>query len=147
MILRQGQGKRLFYERSVLLRYMARVKNGLLTQPIGQENYLDTLHLEHCPRARSSKKEAGPNVDSPEGSIVALVIDGMGLLYFHKFSLVEPGHSPLAVTLANAGIFDYRLIGQTAKLTQGSSTKDNKELSSIHRGRSCGILYLCNQPM
>jgi hypothetical protein len=43
MILRQGQGKRLFYERSVLLRYMTRVKNGLLTQPIGQKNYLETV--------------------------------------------------------------------------------------------------------
>ena len=42
MILRQGQGKRLFYERSVLLRYMTGVKNGLLTQPVGQKNYLET---------------------------------------------------------------------------------------------------------
>ena len=42
MILRQAQGKRLFYERSVLLRYMPGVKNGLLTQPVGQKNYLKT---------------------------------------------------------------------------------------------------------
>ena len=42
MILRQAQGKRLFYERSVLLRYMTGVKNALLTQPVGQKNYLET---------------------------------------------------------------------------------------------------------
>ena len=41
MILRQGQGKRLFYERSVLLRYMTGVKNGLLTQPVGRKKYLE----------------------------------------------------------------------------------------------------------
>jgi hypothetical protein len=49
MILRQGQGKRLFYERSVLLRYMTRVKNGLLTQPIGQKNYLETVPSAESP--------------------------------------------------------------------------------------------------
>ena len=46
MILRQGQGKRLFYARSVLLRYMTGVKNGLLTQPVGQKNYLETAPRE-----------------------------------------------------------------------------------------------------
>ena len=35
--------KDFFYERSVLLRYVTGVKNGLLTQPVGQRNYLGTL--------------------------------------------------------------------------------------------------------
>lgn len=43
-----------------------------------------SFSLEHRPKVQKFKKECGHNANRPQAHIVALVVDGAGLLYLHK---------------------------------------------------------------
>ena len=63
--------------------------------------------LEHWAKIQKLKKECGHNADCPKAHIVALVVDGAGLLHLHKACLFQQGDSPLITPLADTGITGY----------------------------------------
>lgn len=60
--------------------------------------------LEHRAKIQKFKKERGHNADGSQTHIVALVVDGAGLLHPHKARLFQQGYGPLTTPLADTRI-------------------------------------------
>lgn len=75
--------------------------SGLALEPLCGSG---SFSLEHWPQVQKFKKERGHNADCPQTHIVALVVDGAGLLHPHKASLFQQGYGSFTAALTYTGI-------------------------------------------
>ena len=66
-----------------------------------------SFSLEHWAKVQKFKKERGHNADSPQTHIIALVVDGAGLMHLHEASFLEQRDGPLTTPLADTSIANY----------------------------------------
>lgn len=95
-----------------------------------------SFHLEHGPKVQKFKKERCHNAGCPKTHIVALVIDGAGLLHLHKASLFQQDYGPFTTPLTDAGITDdgsHVYVDETILYGRRSKAKRGK----VKMGEDC----------
>lgn len=115
------------------VRYLTIRFHGLALEPAAGPG---PFPLEHRAKVQKFKKDRGYNANRPQAHIVALVVDGAGLLHLHKASLFEQGDSPLTTALADAGVTDDGLhvyVDKTIFQRGGSKAKRGK----VKVGQDC----------